>query len=241
MRDARPVRALPGGKPRELPRRQPADGRPGGLRAARGADHRRGHVRPAGPRPARRHTATRCSNYILGTLQPEHGPRVRRLSRHRRVLAPVHGPLVTPTDIDGDPNPYFDDLDGNGTPDGRIAIREGYIRERLPRGRRQARRRADADGRQPDDLRRLRSRLRAAVVRGQRRQGPLGRRAPDPGADRELPGRRGAATVNLAKACWAGGTAQIYVNLAGRDPGGVVATDDYEARTAIRSSTPSRT
>ncbi|MGE5465176.1 MAG: 5'-nucleotidase C-terminal domain-containing protein, partial [Syntrophothermus sp.] len=40
---------------------------------------------------------------------------------------------------------------------------------------------------------------------------------------------RAAATTNLAKACWAGGTAQIYVNLAGRDPGGVVTAAQYEA------------
>ncbi|MDP3983762.1 MAG: 5'-nucleotidase C-terminal domain-containing protein [Acidimicrobiia bacterium] len=31
-----------------------------------------------------------------------------------------------------------------------------------------------------------------------------------------------------AKACWAGGTAEIYIGLAGRDPGGVVAAVDYE-------------
>src|SRR5439155_14408714 len=37
-----------------------------------------------------------------------------------------------------------------------------------------------------------------------------------------------AATTNRAKACWAGGTAQIYVNLAGRDPGGTVLATDYE-------------
>src|SRR5262249_11622881 len=37
-----------------------------------------------------------------------------------------------------------------------------------------------------------------------------------------------AATTDLTKACWAGGTAQIYVNLVGRDPGGVVSTANYE-------------
>ena len=36
--------------------------------------------------------------------------------------------LVTPTDIDGNPNPYYDDLTNDDVPDGRIAIREGYIR-----------------------------------------------------------------------------------------------------------------
>ncbi len=36
--------------------------------------------------------------------------------------------LVSPTDIDGDPNPYFDDLTNDDVPDGRVEIREGYIR-----------------------------------------------------------------------------------------------------------------
>src|SRR5512139_920838 len=36
--------------------------------------------------------------------------------------------LVTPTDIDGDPNPYYDDLTNDNIPDGRLAVREGYLR-----------------------------------------------------------------------------------------------------------------
>ena len=36
--------------------------------------------------------------------------------------------LVTPTDIDGNPNPYYDDLTNDNVPDGRIDEREGYIR-----------------------------------------------------------------------------------------------------------------
>ena len=36
--------------------------------------------------------------------------------------------LVTPTELDGHPNPYYDDLEGNGAPDWMIATREGYIR-----------------------------------------------------------------------------------------------------------------
>ena len=38
----------------------------------------------------------------------------------------------------------------------------------------------------------------------------------------------GMAAPARAKACWAGGTAQIHINLAGRDPGGVVPAADYE-------------
>jgi 2',3'-cyclic-nucleotide 2'-phosphodiesterase (5'-nucleotidase family) len=39
---------------------------------------------------------------------------------------------------------------------------------------------------------------------------------------------RAGRGVTRAKACWAGGTAQIYINLAGRDPGGTVPADHYE-------------
>ena len=84
--------------------------------------------------------------------------------------APVPG-LITPTDMDGDPNPYFDDVTNDDVPDGRAAIREGYIRVRVRGGRRDARARPRADGRRPDDVRLVRPRLRPAVVRGQRREG----------------------------------------------------------------------
>ena len=36
--------------------------------------------------------------------------------------------LVTPTDIDGNPNPYYDDVTNDDVPDGRVDEREGYIR-----------------------------------------------------------------------------------------------------------------
>ena len=36
--------------------------------------------------------------------------------------------LITPTDIDGNPNPYYDDVTNDDVPDGRIDDREGYIR-----------------------------------------------------------------------------------------------------------------
>src|SRR5262249_12025835 len=66
-------------------------------------------------------------NFILGTLQPDTdvafvGYSVTDEFSHQFMA------LVTPTDMHGAPNPYFDDLAGNGTPDGRLVIREGYIR-----------------------------------------------------------------------------------------------------------------
>src|SRR6266566_7924756 len=65
--------------------------------------------------------------YILGTLQPNTdfamvGYPVTDEFSHQFMA------LVTPTDIDGAPNPYFDDVNGDGVKDSRIAVREGYIR-----------------------------------------------------------------------------------------------------------------
>ena len=48
------------------------------------------------------------------------------------------------------------------------------------------------------------------------------------GAEQTSNCRSAASGVTKAKACYAGGTAQIYVNLVGRDPGGVVPAADYE-------------
>ena len=84
--------------------------------------------------------------------------------------------LVTPTDPDGDPNPCydvtpkFDDVQctGRGTAD-RVAIREGYIRSAYQDADEKLGITARADGRQPDDVRRLRPRLRAAVLRASTR------------------------------------------------------------------------
>ncbi|MGH2920949.1 MAG: 5'-nucleotidase C-terminal domain-containing protein [Gaiellaceae bacterium] len=134
--------------------------------------------------------------------------------------------LVTPTDIDGDPNPYFDDLTNDDVPDGRTAIREGYIRS--------AYHEADqtlALGRElmgEDD-----TTVFASSDHGFAPQwyavnaGKIMADAGITGAE-NLSNCRVPAAPARAKACWAGGTAQIYISLAGRDPGGVVPATDYE-------------
>src|SRR5262249_24328066 len=66
-------------------------------------------------------------NFILGTLQPNTDLALVGYPVTDEFSHQFMG-LITPTDIDGAANPYYDDLEGNGTPDGRIAIREGYIR-----------------------------------------------------------------------------------------------------------------
>jgi 2',3'-cyclic-nucleotide 2'-phosphodiesterase (5'-nucleotidase family) len=47
------------------------------------------------------------------------------------------------------------------------------------------------------------------------------------GAEQTSNCRLGASGTTKAKACYAGGTAQIYISLIGRDPGGTVAAADY--------------
>jgi 2',3'-cyclic-nucleotide 2'-phosphodiesterase (5'-nucleotidase family) len=123
--------------------------------------------------------------------------------------------LVTPTDIDGNANPYYDDLTNDDVPDNRVDEREGYIRSAYE----------EADG--TLDLGRdlmgsgtavfagsdhgfapqwfavnARRVLWENTVEGVRLQA----------SGETATGNCGAATNDLAKACWAGGTAQIYVN-----------------------------
>jgi 2',3'-cyclic-nucleotide 2'-phosphodiesterase (5'-nucleotidase family) len=117
--------------------------------------------------------------------------------------------LVTPTDIDSDPNPYFDDLTNDDVPDGRVEIREGYIRSAYEEADQTL-----ALGRQ---LMGTSATVFAASDHGFAPQW-YAVNAPKILADAgiqtpEQPSNcRAAATTNLAKACWAGATAQIYVN-----------------------------
>ncbi len=163
-------------------------------------------------------------DYILGTLQPD--------TQLALVGYPVTDEfshqfmgLVTPTDMDGASNPYFDDVNGDGTKDGRVAVREGYIASAY----------AEADAK----LARARQLLGGnptTIAGSDHGFAPqwyainAGKVLSDAGlqAPEQPSNCRAAATTNLAKACWAGGTAQIYVNLAGRDPGGVVSAANYE-------------
>ncbi|HEU0041547.1 MAG TPA: alkaline phosphatase family protein, partial [Jiangellaceae bacterium] len=136
--------------------------------------------------------------------------------------------LVTPTDIDGDPNPFFDDVENDDIADGRIAEREGFIRAAY----------AEAD----ETLtlaRELMGGEPTTFVGSDHGFAPqwfavnAGKVLFDAGlqAGEALSNCRiaGAAAQAMAKACWAGGTAEIYINLEGRDPTGVVDAADYEA------------
>lgn len=139
--------------------------------------------------------------------------------------------LVTPVEPGPDgttrPNPFFDDLQGDGVPDGRVEAREGFIRDAYEQ--------ADAtlalgrdlmDGVAGDGVR------AEAVVFASSDHGfapqnqavnarfVLSRATVDAaGAPLSVhpsgataTSNCGAGPLDLAKACWAGGTAQIYVN-----------------------------
>ncbi len=131
--------------------------------------------------------------------------------------------LVTPTDIDGNPNPYFDDVTNDDVPDGRVAIREGYIRSAYEE--------ADQTLALAQDLLKEKANTFVSSDHGfapqwyavnvskvlvdlglqeREQSGNCRKAANDPGTT--TPGD------TLAKECHAGGTSQIYVNLAGRDP-----------------------
>jgi 2',3'-cyclic-nucleotide 2'-phosphodiesterase (5'-nucleotidase family) len=160
-------------------------------------------------------------DYILGTLQPDTDIAFAGYPATDEFSHQFMG-LVTPTDIDGDPNPYYDDVSDDNVPDGRIAAREGYIRSAY----------------QEADSLLGRSRTKLAAGNGIAASDVTVVAAADHGFapqwfavnarkvlfDAQVDGLSlhasggntasncGAALTDLAKACWAGGTVQIYVN-----------------------------
>jgi 2',3'-cyclic-nucleotide 2'-phosphodiesterase (5'-nucleotidase family) len=133
--------------------------------------------------------------------------------------------LYTPTDMDGDPNPYFDDVTNDNIPDGRTAIREGYVKSAYSE--------ADETLSLGQELMGDDTTVMATSDHGFAPQwyavnaGKILADAGITGAE-NISNCRIPAAPARAKACWAGGTAQIHINLAGRDPGGVVPAADYE-------------
>ncbi len=131
--------------------------------------------------------------------------------------------LVTKTDIDGKPNPYYDDITNDDVPDGRVAVREGYIRQAYEEAdntlalareliAQPARTFVSSDhGFAPQWFAVNVSKVLVDLGLQEREQsGNCRKAANDPGTT--TPGD------TLAKECHAGGTSQIYINLAGRDP-----------------------
>ena len=133
--------------------------------------------------------------------------------------------LTVPVDMDGDPNPYYDDVTNDNVPDGRVDTRWGYIRD--------AYHEADSTSGLGRSLMGSNTTVMASSDHGFAPQWyavNAGKILFDIGLSSvrellELPrrpaGERHLDRLHKAKVCWAGGTAQIHINLAGRDPAGV--------------------
>ena len=87
----------------------------------------------------------------------------------------------------GAPNPAYDDVNLDGVPDGRVAQREEFIRTAYKEADETLTLARSADGQGPDDVRRLRPRLRPAVPRDRREQAARRPRPAVAAADVELP------------------------------------------------------
>ena len=148
--------------------------------------------------------------------------------------------LVTKTLPNGAANPAYDDVEVNGTPDGRVAEREGFIRRayqgadatltlaRSLMGRDPTTFVASDHGFAPQFLAIDASKVLVDL-------GLLSK--PQTSNCRPATGE----TIGKAKACWAGGTVQVYLNLAGRDPAGggftqVAATDEAATVAQIKAA-----
>ncbi|HET7087487.1 MAG TPA: alkaline phosphatase family protein [Anaerolineae bacterium] len=168
--------------------------------------------------------------YILTTVQPNTdllflGNPVTDEFSHQFMA------LVTPTDMDGNPNPYYDDATNDNVPDGRLAEREGYIRDAYHEADQTLALGRSLMGANPtifasSDHGFAPQWYAVNVSKVLKDAGLQGTEQPSNCRWAAPPATPPAGSK--AKTCWAGGTAQIYVNLAGRDPGGIVPAGDYE-------------
>ena len=153
-------------------------------------------------------------DFILGTLQPNTDAAFVGYPVTDEFSHQFMG-LYTPTDMDGDPNPYYDDVNGDGTLDNRVAIREGYVRSAYHEADAKLARARQLLGGNPTTFAssdhgfapqwqavNARKVLFDASVNGNSLHASGGNTASN---------CRGVAS-DLTKACWAGGTAQIYIN-----------------------------
>jgi 2',3'-cyclic-nucleotide 2'-phosphodiesterase (5'-nucleotidase family)/predicted AlkP superfamily phosphohydrolase/phosphomutase len=127
--------------------------------------------------------------------------------------------LVSPTVPGGGPNPAFDDVDLNGVPDGRVAEREEFIKTAYEESDETLALARSLMGKDP-----------TTFVSSDHGFAPqfLAIDASQPLVELGLLSRPQTSncrpatgeTIGKAKVCWAGGAAQIYLNVAGRDPAG---------------------
>jgi hypothetical protein len=164
------------------------------------------------------------TSYILGTLQPDTdlalvGYPVTDEFQHQFLG------LITPTDMDGAPNPCYDRVRCKGGLDNRLAVREGYIRRSYTGADHKLALARQLMGTNPTVF--------AASDHG---FAPhwyavnAGQILEDAGlqATAQTANCRAGGPLTLAKACYSGATVQIYISVEQRDPGGIVPAADYE-------------
>jgi 2',3'-cyclic-nucleotide 2'-phosphodiesterase (5'-nucleotidase family)/predicted AlkP superfamily phosphohydrolase/phosphomutase len=127
--------------------------------------------------------------------------------------------LVSPKLPNGAANPAYDDVDLNGVADGRVAAREAFIRTAYQEADAVLTRARELMGKDPttfvaSDHGFAPQFLAIDASQPLVEMGLLSR--PQTSNCRPATGE----TIGKAKACWAGGALQIYLNLAGRDPAG---------------------
>ncbi len=126
--------------------------------------------------------------------------------------------LVTKKLPNGAKNPAYDDIEVNGTPDHRVKQREAFIRDAYEGS--DATMRLAQQHMHTSNLNTFVSSDHGfapqfAAIDASKPLVDLGLLSkPQTSNCRPATGE----TIGMAKACWAGGTAQIYLNLAGRDP-----------------------
>ncbi len=169
--------------------------------------------------------------YVLGTLQPDTQVLLAGTDQTDEVSHQILG-LLTPTAPDGSANPYYDRVAGAGPRDHRLVQRFGYLLGAYH----------SADAR----LGLVRSMLEHADILASSDHGfaPQWKAIDAPLVLKNLglqdveqtgncrPAAASAAGKTIAKACWAGATTQIYLDLKGRNPDGVLDPADYAATVA---------
>jgi 2',3'-cyclic-nucleotide 2'-phosphodiesterase (5'-nucleotidase family)/predicted AlkP superfamily phosphohydrolase/phosphomutase len=170
-------------------------------------------------------------HYVLGTLQPDTQVLLAGTDQTDEVSHQILG-LLTPTAPDGSANPYYDRVAGSGPRDNRLAERESFVRGAYH----------SADAR----LGVVRSLLQNPDILASSDHGfaPQWYAVDAPLVLKQLglqdveqtgncrPAAASQTGKTIAKACWAGGTTQIYLDLKGRNPDGVLDPADYASTVA---------
>ena len=148
--------------------------------------------------------------------------------------------LVTRTLPNGDANPAYDDANLDHKRDHRVAARERYLRTAYARADQTLRLARSLVGRDPTTF--VASDHGFApqflAVDASKVLVDLGLLSKPQTSNCRL---AAGETIGKAKACWAGGTVQVYLNLAGRDPAGgglsqVAAADEASTVAAVKAA-----